>query len=45
MTSDTAVDAALFANYVPLNALRPDSQAELAKKASIGVSRAGEYLF
>lgn len=44
MASD-AVDPAVFANYVPLNALKPESQRDLAKKASIGQSKAGSYLF
>ena len=45
MSSQTAVDAAMFANYVPLNALRPDSQRELVKKAQIAQAKAGTYLF
>lgn len=40
-----AVDPAVFSNYVPLNALRPDSTRELVKKAQISQARAGEYLF
>lgn len=40
-----AVDPASFTNYVPLNALRPDSVRELVKKAQISQARAGEYLF
>ena len=44
MASD-AVDPAVFTNYVPLNALKPESQRDLAKKASIGQSKAGSYLF
>lgn len=44
MASD-AVDPAVFANYVPLNALKPESQRDLAKKATIGQSKAGSYLF
>lgn len=43
--SDTAVDAAIFAGYVPLNALRPESQADLAKKSKILQAKAGQYLF
>lgn len=45
MSSETAVDVTQFANYVPLNALRPDSQRELAKKAQVGQSKAGTFLF
>ncbi len=45
MSSPTAIDPALFTNYVPLNALRPDSQRELVKKTSIGQARTGDYLF
>ncbi len=40
-----AVDATQFANFVPLNALRPESQRELAKKAQIGQAKAGAHLF
>ncbi|HEX4896371.1 MAG TPA: cyclic nucleotide-binding domain-containing protein [Solimonas sp.] len=40
-----AIDPALFKNYVPLNALRPESQNDLAKKASLSTARAGDYLF
>src|SRR6185436_12150713 len=40
-----AVDPSTFTNYVPLNALKPESQRDLAKKASIGQSKAGSYLF
>ena len=43
--TDTVVDAALFASYVPLNALRPESQADLAKKSKIQIAKAGQYLF
>lgn len=45
MSSAPAVDPALFAQLVPLNALRPESQNDLAKKASIATAKAGEYLF
>lgn len=45
MTSEAAVDTALFKNYVPLNALRPESQNDLAKKSSLATARAGEQLF
>lgn len=44
MTADT-VDPAMFANYVPLNALKPESRTSLAKKSTISVARRGEYLF
>jgi len=45
MASDNNVSPELFANYIPLNALRRDSQAELARKSSIIVAQAGDYLF
>mgnify|MGYP002717146149 CR=1 FL=1 len=45
MSADAAVDPAIFANFVPLNALRPESQADLAKKSAIQTGRPGEYLF
>ncbi|MBI2383420.1 MAG: cyclic nucleotide-binding domain-containing protein [Gammaproteobacteria bacterium] len=45
MSSDTAVDPALFTHYVPLNALKPESQRDLAKKASIATAKPGDYLF
>lgn len=35
----------LFAHYVPLNALRPESQADLARKSAIVTAGKGEYLF
>jgi CRP-like cAMP-binding protein len=44
MASD-AIDPAVFANYVPLNALKAESQRDLAKKATVGQAKAGEYLF
>jgi CRP-like cAMP-binding protein len=44
MASD-AVDPATFTNFVPLNALKAESQRDLAKKAAIGQSKAGGYLF
>jgi CRP-like cAMP-binding protein len=40
-----AVEVSLFAQYVPLNALRPESQAELARKSRIAEAKAGTYLF
>lgn len=45
MNAVTAVDTAIFANFVPLNALRPESQNDLAKKATIVAARTGDYLF
>ncbi len=45
MSSEASVDTALFKNYVPLNALRPDSQTDLARKSSIATARVGEVLF
>ncbi|WP_028006684.1 cyclic nucleotide-binding domain-containing protein [Solimonas flava] len=39
------VDTGLFERYVPLNALRPESQAELARKTAVLERRAGELLF
>ncbi len=42
---DSAVDPALFVNYIPLNALRKDSQQSLARKSSLVDARAGDYLF
>jgi CRP-like cAMP-binding protein len=42
--SDT-VDTRLFSRYVPLNALRPESQADLARKSSLLELRAGDTLF
>ena len=40
-----AVDTSMFAQYVPLNALRPESQADLAKKSRLIEAKAGTYLF
>lgn len=45
MSAEAAVDPALFAHLVPLNALRRESQGDLAKKSAIVVARPGEYLF
>jgi CRP-like cAMP-binding protein len=45
MSADLVVDSALFAQLVPLNALRPESQNDLAKKSSLNLARTGEYLF
>lgn len=41
----TTVDTALFASYVPLNALRAESQVDLARKSAQFAVAAGEYLF
>ena len=43
--SSGALDPSVFANYVPLNALRAESQRDLAKKAQVGQAKAGDYLF
>ncbi|HZR37036.1 MAG TPA: cyclic nucleotide-binding domain-containing protein [Nevskia sp.] len=42
---DAAVDPALFVNYIPLNALRPESQQNLARKSTLAEAKGGEYLF
>ncbi len=42
---DAAVDPALFVNYIPLNALRPESQRNLARKSTLMEAAAGSYLF
>jgi CRP-like cAMP-binding protein len=42
---DAAVDPALFVNYIPLNALRPESQQNLARKSTLVEAAAGDYLF
>lgn len=44
-TDSAPVDAALFAGFVPLSALKPESRNDLAKKSSIGNSKPGDYLF
>jgi CRP-like cAMP-binding protein len=44
MASD-AVDPSVFINYVPLNALKAESQRELIKKTVVSQAKAGEYLF
>jgi CRP-like cAMP-binding protein len=41
----SAVDPAIFANLVPLNALRRESQTDLAKKSEIKTATSGSYLF
>lgn len=43
--TDAAVDPAIFASYVPLNALRPESQHDLAKKSKVLEAQKGQYLF
>lgn len=45
MSSDSPASPEVFKNYVPLNALRQESQAELAKKASLITLRPGQMLF
>lgn len=42
---DAAVDPALFVNYIPLNALRKESQQNLARKSTLVEAQGGEYLF
>jgi CRP-like cAMP-binding protein len=42
---EAAVDPALFVNFIPLNALRPESQQNLARKSQLRRARTGEYLF
>jgi CRP-like cAMP-binding protein len=42
---DAAVDSALFVNYIPLNALRTESQQNLARKSTLAQANAGEFLF
>lgn len=43
--TDAAVDPALFRTLVPLNALRAESQADLARKSTVRSLRAGDYAF
>jgi len=43
--TQAAVDTSLFQQYVPLNALRAESQKDLARKAALIQARDGEYLF
>lgn len=45
MSTESSVEPGLFGNLVPLNALKRESQADLAKKSSIGTAKPGEYLF
>ena len=42
---DAVVDPALFVNFIPLNALRPESQHNLARKSTVVQRQPGEYLF
>ncbi len=43
--TESTVDTAQFAHYVPLNALRPESRDDLARKSVTLSPRAGEALF
>ncbi len=43
--TEATVDSGLFATYVPLNALRAESQADLARKSTVATCGRGEYLF
>jgi CRP-like cAMP-binding protein len=43
--TESIVDTALFDRYVPLNALRPESRIDLARKSEVRVLRAGDTLF
>lgn len=43
--TDTTIDTSLFAKLIPLNAMRPESQRDLARKCSIGTARKGDILF
>lgn len=43
--TDAAVETTVFAQYVPLNGLKPESQRDLAKKSKILEAKAGTYLF
>ncbi len=43
--ADSPVDASIFANLVPLNALRRERQSDLALKATISTAPAGTFLF
>jgi CRP-like cAMP-binding protein len=45
MSSSLVASPDLFKGFVPLNALRPDSQAELAKKSSVVGFAAGQIVF
>lgn len=45
MNSPAVVDIRLFQRFVPLNALRPESQSDLVRKSSLLHLRAGESLF
>ncbi|MBL6751474.1 MAG: cyclic nucleotide-binding domain-containing protein [Nevskia sp.] len=39
------MDSALFVNYIPLNALRTESQQNLARKSTLAQAAPGEFLF
>ncbi|WP_043113679.1 cyclic nucleotide-binding domain-containing protein [Solimonas soli] len=43
--NQAAVDSSLFRQYVPLNALRSESQRDLARKAALLQAHDGDYLF
>lgn len=45
MASAVAVDTALFKSLIPLNALRPESQNDLARKSTVKTARPGDFLF
>ena len=45
MSNTSAVDAALLASYIPIDALRPETREQLAKKAAIHAVAAGTILF
>lgn len=45
MTSSTAVDAALFSRFVPIGSLKPERQADLARKSTLRRYAAGDHLF
>ncbi|MEQ1440574.1 cyclic nucleotide-binding domain-containing protein, partial [Fontimonas sp. SYSU GA230001] len=45
LMSETTIDPSLFATLIPLNALRLESQRDLARKSSVGTARKGEILF
>lgn len=42
---ESAVDTALFKSLIPLNALRPESQIDLARKSAVKTARPGDFLF
>ncbi|MFA5937861.1 MAG: cyclic nucleotide-binding domain-containing protein [Sinimarinibacterium sp.] len=43
--TETTIETGLFAKLIPLNALRPESQRDLARKCRVGTARKGETLF